>query len=752
MSFIRWWALSAVAISVVPPVAWTQDRFHVRGSVVTSESKAPLVGAVVTSLRSKRSASTDRLGRFSLWVDRLPDTLVAGFIGRAPDSSIVTAATLESVRFELSPATRRVPDLNVTADALTDETTSLATWRLSLDEIRAVPPAVESDIYRSLSLVPAVSFSTPLSARPIVRGYDGGESSFRIDGHEVLNLYHIGRAFSAFPPSAAQQVSVSASPPPVSEGGTLAGIIDVTGRGGATDATDGGLDLSLVSASAWLGHGGESVSAFGAARLVHLTTINAVSSQRVPYDFQDFYANSVIAGRDGPRAKITAFASRDHLLDRDLGSGMDWSNLLLGARVRVMSKGSSAITASASATRFAEDVNDIPVRRSNLDLSNRFSRLSGGAELRVGSASSRLLFGTNVGLRKVRNDVLPQSGSDFIPTSVSVDRLELGAYGDWSHSWGETKVQVGARFDAAGPATVFQPRARLELPIGTGMSLSAGVGRTGRLYHLVSDAQLEPDLAFYDFWLSAGEGNVPIPKVDHLAVDLNGGGSAFGWRLSAYTSRATGMAEVYPANEPVPPGSDQFRYGKARTLGAEIQIGTQPNATRRGSFTMIYVLSWSQRDWGGGWVPWSQDRRHLARAIGGVRLSSKWSIFGAIEATSAMPLTPVEQVVLIHDPTSGDGETFSRPAYKFGEENSARGLGTARADMGVRFEFKGFGQSRASVGFSVINLGFGPVSPIGAASPHFEPGAFGEPDVVHVRYQRLFDMPAIPTVTFRMEF
>lgn len=741
--------LLAVAFSVAPVVAWSQDQFHVSGSVVASESRAPLVGAVVTALRSHRTATTDRLGRFSLWVDQIPDTLVAGFIGRARDSIILTSATLESVRFELSSAPGRVPDLAVTANALTDETTSLATWRLSLAEIRAVPPAVESDIYRSLSLVPAVSFSTPLSARPIVRGYDGGESSFRIDGHEVLNLYHIGRAFSAFPPNAAQQVSVSASPPPVSEGGTLAGVVDVTGQGGATDATDGGVDLSLVSASAWLGHGGESVSAFGAARLVHLSTISAVSSQGVPYDFQDFYANSVIAGRDGPRAKITAFASRDHFLDRDIGSGMDWSNLLLGARVRVMSKGSAAITATASATRFAEDVNDIQVRASRLNLMNRFARVSGGGELRMGTASSRLLFGTNVGLRKVRNDILPQSGSDFIPTNVSVDRLELGAYGDWSHEWGETKLQVGARFDAAGPATVLQPRARVELPVGTGMSLSAGVGRTGRLYHLVSDPQLEPDLAFYDFWLSAGEGNVPIPKVDHLAVDLNGGGSSFGWRLSAYASRATGLAEVHPANEPVPPGGDQFRYGEGRTFGAEVQVGTQPNETRRASFTIIYALSWSERDWGGGWIPWAQDRRHLARAIGSARLSSKWTLFGAIEASSAMPLTPVEQVVLIHDPTGGGG---GRPAYKFGSENSARGLGTARADLGARFEFKAFRDSRASVGLSVINLGFGPVSPIGAASPFFEPGPPGEPDIIRVRYQRLFSMPAIPTVTFRMEF
>jgi hypothetical protein len=224
------------------------------------------------------------------------------------------------------------------------------------------------------------------------------------------------------------------------------------------------------------------------------------------------------------------------------------------------------------------------------------------------------------------------------------------------------------------------------------------------------------------------------------------------WRVSGYLSRASGLAELLPPTESGLPGDD-FRYGRGRTAGLEVQVGLRSHARRANSFSLIYVLSGSERNWGQNWVNWSQDRRHLVRAFGHLKLSRRWTVFGAFEAASAIPLTPVEQIIFINDPlSSGSGLALGRPVYVYGEENSARGIGTARADLGVRFAFKGIAGSRAALGLSVINLGFGPVAPMEPASPSLEPGPPGEPDIVRVRYERLFDLPAIPTVTLRMEF
>ena len=81
-------------------------------------------------------------------------------------------------------------------------------WIVNGAATRAVPAAVEPDAFRVLRLVPAVSFSSILSARPLIRGIDADDAGFAIDGHEVINLFHIGRFFSAFPALGVGKVSI----------------------------------------------------------------------------------------------------------------------------------------------------------------------------------------------------------------------------------------------------------------------------------------------------------------------------------------------------------------------------------------------------------------------------------------------------------------------------------------------------------------------------------------------------------------
>ncbi len=82
-------------------------QLPIRGQVLASENDQPLSGAEIYALRSRRGAETDRHGRFVLWLRVIPDTLIAHFIGRAPDTVVVSdsAAAGGAVVFHLqSPA------------------------------------------------------------------------------------------------------------------------------------------------------------------------------------------------------------------------------------------------------------------------------------------------------------------------------------------------------------------------------------------------------------------------------------------------------------------------------------------------------------------------------------------------------------------------------------------------------------------------------------------------------------------------
>jgi hypothetical protein len=749
------WVLAIGPLAAATVAARAAGQTPVHGTVVAAESGTPLVAAVVAAVRSRRTVGTDQLGRFRVAIDAFPETLVVMLIGRIPDTVALQSAPDTALYVMLQPSAVPLSAIAVTSTAGVGDASALGRWQYSLREARALPPAIETDVFRALALAPAVTFSTPLSARPLIRGFGAGESSFRIDGHEVLNLYHVGRMFAAFPADATQEVTLTAAPARVTEGGTLAGIVDITGRGGSAQAMDGGADLSLASATAWLGGGGAGARWFGAARVIHFGLIGAITDKQIPYGFQDLYGNLVIGRGARPRARLTVFASRDRLEDADPSTGMNWNNLLLGWRWQLVDHSGWGLAYSASATRFAEDAAAVRARRSRIDVRNRFARIGNSVELTYQGAAFRLMAGGSVGWRTVGNRIVPVSGLDFAPADVDLGQLETAAYAEWSQLVGPVTIQMGSRIDVAGSTYAFQPRGRLEVPVGRHLSVAAGAGRTAQLYHLISDPLSEPDVSFYDFWLPASDSGMPVATADHAALDVDFASGVLHARLSAFVGRARGLVELRPASDLTPADSSQFRLGRGRTRGLEMQVSLSGSTTRRSSVSLAYVYSGSWRNWGGGWVPWALDRRHMVRLLGQLGLGQHWTVFAAAEATTSVPVTPVTQVMFVGIPDATNNAPPRGVAYVYGGENSTRSAGTAHVDIGGRFLFRGPWGSRAVVGVSALNVGFGPVAPTVPADPAYDIsdlGPTGRPEVLYVRYERLFSLPAVPTVTFRLEF
>ncbi len=713
----------------------------VRGSVVTAEAANPIAAARVTSLRMMKTVTTDRFGRFAMWVGAFPDTLVVTFIGRAPDTVVVGNISTPLV-VALAPAPVPLADVVVSGSSLShgSDASTLSRWTLPADALRLVPAGVEFDPLRALTLLPAVSYTTPLSARPLIRGYSAEESSFRLDGFEIVNPYHIGRFFGALPGEAVDQVSVNAAPFSASMGGSLAGIIDVTGRSRPPRGKRGGATLSLVSASPWLS-GGDETAWFGTARAVYLSALDVVSSKHIPYDFQDVYLGGAISRNGLPRAHLTAFFSRDHLLDQDQGTGMDWNNLLLGTRLRLAEWSASTLELSAAGTRFSEDATNVAARHSKIDVANRSSRIGLGTDLNIQLPRGRVSLGAGAYRRAITNQVRERSGPGFPTSDVALNQTEFNLYGEWQHEIGSMTLLVGTRVDAVGSHGVVQPRLYAGIPLTKSVTLEGGLGRASRLFYMIADPRSEPDVAFYDFWLPIEHNGASTPIVDHASATLGIVTGHLTARVSAFGSSAKGLGELRPETDQDAPAAAQFRFGKGRTRGLEAQVGLAAAGKGLPSLTLSYTLTTSERNWGDGWVPWSQERRHTARLFSQLSLG-RWLLFSAAEAASGPPFTPVDQVVQVGIPDSTGLGRF--PGYIFGKENSSRSAGTFRIDLGATYQFKGPWSSDMWLGLSVINVGFGPVAPTEVQPPDLS--------TTRVRYERAFDLPAVPTVTLRVEF
>ncbi len=741
--------MTAISAAHQPPV--------LRGTVSAAIGRTPINAALVQSLRSRTAASTDRFGRFSLELLTLPDTVVVRAIGWRPDTTTIDRIPAQPivVGLELAPAV--LSDLMVTAARTTPELAEAGRWRMPMAAARAVPPAVEPDVYRALALIPAVNFSSPLSARPLLRGYDAQDVTTRIDGFETLNLYHLGRIFSSFPADAAEEITVAAAPYTSAAGGSVAGLIDIQGRTGPGNRTEGGASLSYGALSAFAGGGNEGVRYFAAARVFYWKSLELIPKVDIPYRFEDVYAGALFGPPERPKGRLTVFATEDragHVAD---ASYLHWNNLVVGGRWRVHDVGRTSIDVGLSGADSRQRGENVPGlhRADPADLGNRFARLGGFAELVRQTAATRATLGLSGGARRIVNRIedhghAANPGTANPATSVEKTRPELAAWGSMSRRWGPVAAEAALRADATNRATSIEPRLHARWFAADGVELAAGIGRAGRLYHLLAEPRSEPDFDFLDFWLDSGD-SIPAARVDHATLDLNLGREPLIARISLYRSVGTGLGELRPETDQHAGPLPFFRFGRSRTRGAEAQIAYRGDRERPYSVSLIYVIAQSERNWGQGWVPWSLDRRHQVRAFGQVR-TGKLNWFAAADAASGLPLTP-----RLYDgtppavPGTPSSTSDRTPSPIYGVENALGASGTFRLDAGLAYAFGRPGR-RFTLGVSVINLLGTAVAPFGdMAGPGTGPVA-SYAKGGQAPYRRLFRLPPIPTLTLRGEF
>ncbi len=751
--------------AIAAMTATAVDAQTVRGTVVAAAGTTPIANASIVARGRGTATTSDRLGRFTI-ATMAPDTLIITAIGWRPDTIPVTGTDPDPITSALERAPVIISDLIATAPAVRPlDLSDHGRWEMPMAAARTVPPAVETDVYRALAMIPAVSFSSPLSARPLMRGYDAQEVTTRIDGFEVLNLYHLGRIFSSFPADAAEAITVSAAPYTAAHGGSTAGLIDVTGRTGRLDRFEAGGGLSYGSLSGFAGGGNDRLRSFGTARVFYWKSLELIPNLDIPYHFEDLYGGLVFGPAERPTGRLTLFATQDQAGPTDgERTFLHWDNVMLGGRWRLKDGARTTIEVSTSAAHFGQQGEDVPGLHSiaNANLKNRFTRLAVTADLVSVFARTRIATGFALGWRNVVNQIV-DAPLDFQPdpdpfgaprAAIDAGRLELGGYGSLSRRVGPFTLEAALRVDAAGAEASVEPRVHARWAAAKRLELSAGVGRTSRLYHLLGEARAEPDFDFLDFWLPAGD-SVPTARVDHATLDLNAEFAPFIGRVSVFASAGKGIGELTPETTQRQLGPFEFfRFGRSRTRGIEAQIAYRGAPAAPHSLSLSYVYSRSDRDWGEGWVRWSLDRTHQVRGFGQIRLGGiTW--FGAVDAATGSPITPIDFGL---DATAAPGVPAvvvpgrAVPLAVYGRENTAATSGTFRVDLGLGYTFGGPNHRRFTLGASVINLLATAVSPFGySAGPGEGPMAL-DPLGGSTPYRRLFSLPPIPTVTLRVEF
>ncbi len=212
------------------------EAASVYGFVSEKGSGESLAYANVVLVGSEYGAATSVKGYFVI-----PDippgsyTLRVMMMGYGNEDIPITLDPDQELRLDIALEVRAIQGdaVTITAERTRFENkVDVSRVNLSLREIKTAPAFVESDVFRSLQLLPGISTQSDFSSALIVRGGSPDENLILLDGSEIYNPYHIGGIFSTFNADAIANAEFYAGGFTAEYGGRLSSVLEITTKEG----------------------------------------------------------------------------------------------------------------------------------------------------------------------------------------------------------------------------------------------------------------------------------------------------------------------------------------------------------------------------------------------------------------------------------------------------------------------------------------------------------------------------------------
>lgn len=251
--FLFWTLLLGPAVWGTEPL---QAQSTILGTVRDSTSTEVLPNAFVTLDGGSYRALTDQFGKFS-------------FINVRAGAHLLRIENLgyRDVEMTVDPAelAGRVLSISMTVDAIEVEGVTILARRqivdvsgevsevtISPEAMKFLPSVGESDLFRSLQLLPGVSGTNDASSGLYVRGGTPDENLVLLDGMTVYHVDHFFGVFSAFNTDAIKDVRLFKGAFPAKYGGRTSSVVELVGKSGNTDSVRMSGGMNLLSARALL--------------------------------------------------------------------------------------------------------------------------------------------------------------------------------------------------------------------------------------------------------------------------------------------------------------------------------------------------------------------------------------------------------------------------------------------------------------------------------------------------------------------
>lgn len=221
--------LAVLVICFATPAA-AQEKYTINGTIKDGSNGEALIGVTVYIREISNGTTTNEYGFYSITLPKGTYTVEYSYVGFQPVSVTITLDKNVQRTVELTPEAAQLEEVVVKAEVeqANVENLEMSTNKLEIKTILRTPMLFgESDLLRSLQLLPGVSTVGEGASGFNVRGGNVGQNLILLDEAPVYNSSHLFGFFSVFNPDAVKDTKLYKGAVPARYGGRLASILDV---------------------------------------------------------------------------------------------------------------------------------------------------------------------------------------------------------------------------------------------------------------------------------------------------------------------------------------------------------------------------------------------------------------------------------------------------------------------------------------------------------------------------------------------
>ena len=593
------------------------------------------------------------------------------------------------------------------------------------------------DVIKAIQQLPGVASGTELLSGMYVRGGDGSDNLYLLDGVPLYQVSHLGGIFSSFNTDVLESLDFYKSGFPARYGGRLSSVVDVKTKDGDFREYHGLASIGLLDGRLQFeGPIIKDKTSFniGLRRswldVLTVPTTYLISDLedvklRLKYAFWDLNANLTHKFSDenkltlriyGGRDKAKFGQARDHKYfegEEDLSGsmydfewGLGWGNFVTSLNWDYRFNPSHEMSAKVYFSRYGSLFSmydyceyrgdDGKVEQYSIS-DNRNSSQTSDIGFRADfsyrpNASHHIRYGTLLQyhfyspehtifnyeeyapvVTKDENKSYSNHAESFEPAVYIENEMTLS---DWF------TANVGLRYSSVWAQNKvyhnIQPRAALRFAVGDNTSIKMSYSEMAQNNHLVSSNYLSLPTSFW------------MPSTDKIAPSKSRQLSAgvyfnlphnIKFNVEGYGKTMDNLLEfrgkwgIYP---PIHLWEESLVVGKGRSWGVESELSWADSKT---SLTAYYTLSWSQRFFEDFYQFWYKDRndnRHKLTLTGTRRIGKKFEVYASWNYHSGGWMTSQSQAIW-------EGEVGKWPEMFFSYPNNLQVPDYHRLDLGCNF-------------------------------------------------------------------